>query len=229
MIGPENGASQPSASQHGQTSAERLIREAGVGLVEGLDAVVVDVETTGFLPAESTIIEIGAVRLCGPRVTGEFFSLVNPACPVPEPITKLTGITQDMVSQAPAARQALAAFLSFASGCVLVAHNAPFDVGFLTSGCRASGLDWPRAGVLDTAALARLILTQDHVPDYKLGTLAAFFATRTAPSHRALADAQATAEVLLGLLAFGAAAGRSAAPMPAAAGPGRRPLAAISA
>ncbi len=177
-------------------------------MVAGLDVVVVDVETTGFRPATATIIEIGAVRLSGRRVTGEFFSLVSPGpgVAVPEGITELTGITDDMVGGAPRAADALAAFLTFARGAVLVAHNAPFDMGFLLSGCRASGLAWPPTAVLDTAVLARTVLREEQVPDCKLATLAAYFGTRTAPCHRALADAQATGEVLLGLLDLVAAA-----------------------
>jgi DNA polymerase-3 subunit epsilon len=180
--------------------------------LDGVDLVVVDVETTGFRPESSTIIEIGAVRLRGGQVTGEFFSLVDPAAPIPPDITELTGITDAMVRVAPGGPAALAAFLTFAAGGVLVAHNAPFDLGFLTSGCRAAGLPWPPAGVLDTAVLARLVLSEEQVPDCKLATLAGFFATRTTPLHRALADAQATAEVLLGLLDL-AAKSRPAGPV----------------
>jgi DNA polymerase-3 subunit epsilon len=197
--------------------------------LDGMDLVVVDVETTGFRPEQATIIEIGAVRLSGGQVTGEFFSLVNPAMPIPPDITELTGITDAMVSRAPAGGPALAAFLTFATGCVLAAHNAPFDLGFLTSGCRASGIAWPPAAVVDTAVLARLVLSPDQVPDCKLATLAEFFSTQTTPSHRALADAQATAEVLLGLLAMVAAARRSGQGHWPAAGPGPRALAATSA
>jgi DNA polymerase-3 subunit epsilon len=189
----------------------------------GADVVVVDVETTGLAPDESTIIEIGAVRLSGGRVTGEFFSLVNPRTPIPPDITDLTGITDDMVGRAPSAAPALSAFLAFARGAVLAAHNAPFDLAFLTSGCRASGLAWPPAAVLDTAVLARLLLGPDQVPDSRLATLAEFFAARTTPSHRALADARATADVLLGLLARAAAthpaAPAAAPPAPGPAGP----------
>jgi DNA polymerase-3 subunit epsilon len=195
-------------------------REARARPLIGADLVVVDVETTGLVPAEATIIEIGAVRLSGAqvteaRVTGEFFSLVNPAIPIPPDITALTGITDAMVAAAPPAAAALGAFLAFARGAILVAHNAPFDLAFLTSGCRASGLAWPVAAVLDTAVLARLLLGPDQVPDCKLATLAGYFAVTTTPCHRALADAQATGEVLLGLLTAAAAA----APRPAVAGP----------
>ena len=124
----------------------------------GADVVVVDVETTGLAPDEATIIEIGAVRLAGGQVTGEFFSLVNPAIPIPPDITELTGITDAMVERAPSAAAALGAFLTFARGAVLAAHNAPFDLAFLTAGGRAAGLAWPPAAVLDTAVLARLLL-----------------------------------------------------------------------
>jgi DNA polymerase-3 subunit epsilon len=194
------------------------------GALDDLDLVVVDVETTGFLPEDATIIEIGAVRLGGAQVTGEFFSLVNPATPIPAAITELTGISDAMVSHAPPAVSALGAFLTFARGCVLVAHNAPFDLGFLTSGCRSSGLAWPAAAVLDTAVLARLLLGPDQVPDSKLATLAEYFATRVAPCHRALADAQATADVLLGLLevAAGRGPGRPGSGQEGSGRPGQR-------
>jgi DNA polymerase-3 subunit epsilon len=246
MIGPHNGppndtGAAPAHRGGIDPGADPGVPEWGVGLAEGLDVVVVDVETTGFLPGQDTIIEIGAVRLSGSRVTGEFYSLVNPAVPVPPGITELTGITDEMVSKAPPAAGALGAFLAFSRGSVLAAHNAPFDLGFLTSGCRASGLDWPRAAVLDTAVLARLVLTEDQVPDCKLATLAEFFGTRTAPCHRALADAQATCEVLTGLLRMVAAARRAqagqgapsawapSASASAPSAPGPRPLTAICA
>jgi DNA polymerase III epsilon subunit family exonuclease len=182
------------------------------GLLPGADLVVVDVETTGLVREQAALIEIGAVRLSGAQVTGEFFSLVSPADPVPADITELTGITDAMVRRAPSAEVALRAFLAFASGAVLVAHNAPFDLGFLTSGCAAANLPWPRAAVLDTAVLARLVLSPEQVPDCKLATLARYFGARVEPCHRALADAQATADVLLGLLDAVTAAARSPQP-----------------
>ncbi|HMH92947.1 MAG TPA: exonuclease domain-containing protein [Streptosporangiaceae bacterium] len=191
-------------------------REASARPLIGADVVVVDVETTGLAPDLATIIEIGAVRLSGGQVTGEFFSLINPATEIPPDITDLTGITDAMVAGAPPPAVALSAFLAFARGAVLAAHNAPFDLAFLTSGCRASGLTWPPAAVLDTAVLARQLLGPDQVPDCRLATLAGYFAVATTPCHRALADAQATGEVLLGLLAAAAAA-RPSAPGPAAA------------
>jgi DNA polymerase III subunit epsilon len=168
------------------------------------DLAVVDVETTGWQPGEATITEIGAVRLNAGQVTGEFSSLVRQGGPIPADICELTGITDAMVSRAPATATALQAFLSFTRGCVLVAHNAPFDVGFLTAACAACQVPWPPFGVIDTAVLARLLLGPSDVPDCRLATLAVYFGTRTAPCHRALADAKATAGVLSGLLGLAA-------------------------
>jgi len=162
--------------------------------------VIVDVETTGWLPEESSITEIGAVRVGGGQPELEFSALVNPGGPIPASITELTGITDAMVSQAPPVGAVLPGFLAFARGCVLTAHNAPFDIGFLSAACQGCRLPWPAFQVLDTAELARSVMSEAEVPDCKLATLAGFFGTRTRPCHRALADAKATAEILQGLL-----------------------------
>jgi len=127
---------------------------------------------------------------------GEFASLVNPGVPVPPGIADLTGITDWMLAAAPRLGAVLPGLLDFARGCVLVAHNAPFDLGFLIAGCADCGLTWPGFTVLDTVMLARRVMDPDEVPDCKLGTLAGFFGARTTPTHRALADARATADVL---------------------------------
>jgi DNA polymerase III subunit epsilon len=162
--------------------------------------VIVDVETTGWLPEEAGITEIGAVRVSAGQLLGEFSALVNPGAAIPADVAALTGITDAMVSRAPPVSRVLPVFLAFASGCMLAAHNAPFDVGFLTAACAASGLPWPAVPVLDTAVLARAVLGQDEVPDCRLATLASFFGAPTLPCHRALPDAKATADVLQGLL-----------------------------
>lgn len=175
-----------------------------IGLLASLSLVVVDVETTGWEPEQAELTEIGAVRLTGGQLTGEFSSLIRPTRPIPADITALTGITEDMVGHAPLAGPALRAFLAFAGDCVLVAHNAPFDLGFLTATCAETGICWPSVAVLDTAVLARLLLTEHDVPDCRLATLADYFAARTAPCHRALPDAKATADVLAGLLGLAA-------------------------
>jgi len=166
-----------------------------------VDFVIVDVETTGWLPEEAGITEVGAVRIGDGRPPAEFSALVNPGHPIPGDITALTGITDAMVSQAPPIGAVLPGFLAFARGCVLTAHNAPFDLGFLTAACGGCSIPWPTFPVLDTAALARSVLGETEVADCKLATLADFFGARTRPCHRALADAKATADVLQGLLA----------------------------
>ncbi len=157
---------------------------------------VIDLETTGWSPGVAAITEIAAVRVRGGRRQGEFASLVNPGVPVPPGIEDLTGISDWMLAAAPRLPAVLPGLLDFADRCVLVAHNAPFDVGFLQAACAECGLAWPRFTVLDTVMLARQLMDPDEVPDCKLGTLAGFFRARTAPSHRALADARATADVL---------------------------------
>lgn len=160
---------------------------------------VVDLETTGGAETDM-ITEFGAVRVRGGQVIGEFQTLVNPRTHIPALIAVLTGITNQMVAQAPTLRQVLPAFLAFAQGSVIVAHNAPFDVGFLRRACASLEYPFPRWPVLDTAALARTILLRDEVPNCKLATLARHFRTTVAPNHRALSDAQATVDVFHALL-----------------------------
>jgi len=173
---------------------------AGVELAQlelaGLEFAVIDLETTGWSPQAAAITEIAAVRVRGGVRLGEFASLVNPGMPVPPGIEDLTGISDWMLAAAPGVAAVLPGLLRFARGCVLVAHNAPFDVGFLLAACTASGLAWPGFTVLDTVMLARHVMDPDEVADCKLGTLAAFFRAGTSPCHRALADARATADVL---------------------------------
>jgi DNA polymerase-3 subunit epsilon len=162
--------------------------------------VVLDLETTGGAPDGNGITEIGAVKVQGGEQLGEFGTLVNPGGPIPPFITVLTGITEAMVAPAPTIAEALPALLEFLGGAVFVAHNAPYDTGFLKAACAQHGYRWPMPRVLDTAQLARKVLIQDEVPNHRLGTLAAYFRTATVPNHRALADARATVEVLHALI-----------------------------
>jgi DNA polymerase III subunit epsilon len=167
---------------------------------DAVEFIIVDVETTGWSPREHRITEIGAVRMRGGRVQGEFTALVNPGQPIPDDIVALTGISNEMAAAAPPLCTVLPGFLEFARGGLLTAHNAPFDVAFLAAACAGCGLPWPGGPVLDTVAVARHVLADGEVPNCKLGTLADFFSTPVLPRHRALADAQATAAVLNGLL-----------------------------
>src|SRR5262245_33155494 len=161
---------------------------------------VVDLETTGGSASGGAgITEIGAVKVRGGEVVGEFQTLVNPQTSIPAFIAVLTGITDGMVATAPTIGEALPAFLEFARGSVLVAHNAPFDVGFLRHYSEELALGWPTFEVVDTARLARRVLHRDEAPNCKLATLARVFHSPTTPIHRALDDAQATVHVLHGL------------------------------
>jgi DNA polymerase III subunit epsilon len=173
-----------------------VVPDYGAVPLARLGFAVIDLETTGWSPGAAAITEVGAVRVVGGRRQGEFASLVNPGIPVPPGIEALTGITDWMLAAAPKLPAVLPGLLEFAEGCVLVAHNAPFDIGFLVAACGDCGLAWPGFTVLDTVMLARQVMDPDEVPDCKLGTLAGFFRSRTAPAHRALADARATADVL---------------------------------
>ena len=166
--------------------------------------VVVDLETTGGSPQQGcAITEIGAVKVRGGQVLGEFKTFVNPGVPIPPFITVLTGITEAMVLPAPKIGEAFPAFLEFAGSAqesVLVAHNAKFDLGFLKAAAAQLNYRWPNYRTLDTVTLARRALAHDEVPNRKLSTLATFFRTEVKPTHRALDDAQTTVEVLHGLL-----------------------------
>ena len=184
------------------TAVERYqqvsIDELGTPLAD-VTFVVVDLETTGGSPKDSAITEIGAVKIRGGEVLGEFQTLVDPGRAIPPYISVLTGITTTMVAAAPRIGAVLPAFLEFARGAVLVAHNAPVRPRFLKAACAGNGMAWPAAASVDTAVLARRLLTRDEVPNCRLATLAPFFRATTSPTHRALDDARATVDVLHGL------------------------------
>ncbi|WP_241665722.1 DEDD exonuclease domain-containing protein [Prescottella subtropica] len=162
--------------------------------------VVVDLETTGGSAATDAITEIGAVRVRGGEILGEMATLVDPDREIPPYIVELTGITTAMVRGAPRMETVLPAFLEFAGGAVLVAHNAGFDIGFLKAAAARLDLPWPPFQVLCTVKLARRILGRDEAPSVKLSALARLFGADTTPTHRALDDARATVDVLHALI-----------------------------
>lgn len=192
-----------SSAAQGATSrweSQRSFDELGRPLRD-ITFCVVDLETTGgSAEGGSMITEIGAVKVRGGEVLGEFQTLVNPRTEIPAFIAVLTGITNSMVSDAPPIESALPSFLEFAAGCVLVAHNAPFDVGFLKYFAEQQGRPWPTFEVLDTARLARRVITRDDAPNCKLSSLAKAFGSPVTPNHRALEDARATVHVLHGMM-----------------------------
>lgn len=160
---------------------------------------VVDLETTGGSPGRAKITEIAAVRVRGFHCTETFSTLVDPGHPIPAVITAITAIDDEMVAGQPDIAAALPLLLDFCGDDVLVAHNAPFDLRFLNYERRRLLGSYFTQPWVDTLALARRLLN-GLVPRHDLATLAAWAGTPTQPCHRALADAQATAELLITFL-----------------------------
>jgi DNA polymerase III epsilon subunit family exonuclease len=191
------------------TGDARLVwRGASVGLADAPGAetllesatfVVFDLETTGLSPASSRIVEIGAQRVERLALADSFETLVNPGVPLPVAITALTGIGREDVRAAPDADLAVRRFLSFAGDAVLVAHNARFDMGFLDRAVERLTGRRVASPVVDTVWLARRLLA-GRTSRFGLQPLSHFFGTAATPCHRALADAQATAEILIALI-----------------------------
>jgi DNA polymerase III epsilon subunit family exonuclease len=166
--------------------------------------VVLDLETSGASPKSgSAITEIGAVKVCGGAVIGTFETFINPRTPISQFITELTGITDQMLADAPSIDTVLPVLIEFLGNpneTVFVAHNASFDLSFLKAAARLHGYLWPDFRVIDTIKAARHVLTKDDVANFQLGTLAQYFRTSVTPNHRALDDARATVDVLHGVI-----------------------------
>lgn len=162
--------------------------------------IVLDLETTGASPQNGCgITEIGAIAVRGGEILGEFSTFVNPLIPLPDYITNLTGITDEMLVDAPLIDQVFPEFIEFIDqhdDVHLVAHNAPFDIGFLKAAAAFLSYEWPKYEVIDTVKLARRVIDRSEILNYKLGTLSQFFDTKALPNHRALDDVKTTVEVL---------------------------------
>jgi DNA polymerase III subunit epsilon len=191
---PARRPSRPTTSEFRQGSLDDL----GAPLVD-TTFVVVDLETTGGSPGTDTITEVGAVKVRGGACLGTFQTLVNPGRAIPPAITVLTGITESMVARAPRIESVLPALVEFMGDAVIVGHNVRFDVGFLQAALERAERPPLTAPTVDTVALARRLL-RDEVPNCKLGTLADRLRLSHRPSHRALDDALATADLLHVLL-----------------------------
>lgn len=180
---------------------QSTIQEIGTPL-HAVRFVVLDLETSGGAPhLGAAITEIGAVKVRGGELLETFSTLVNPRHPIPSYITDLTGIDDAMVYDAPPIEAVLPDLFNFLDdeSTVFVAQNAPFDLSFLKFAAREHGYQWPALRVLDTAILARRVLSKDEAPNCKLGTLAQVFGAEVKPNHRALDDAKATVDVLHGI------------------------------
>ena len=156
--------------------------------------VVFDIETTGFSPVKNKIIEIGAVRVENGVITDRMDEFVDPEVPIPFEIERLTGINDAMVMGAETIGPVLGRFLEFSRGAVLVAHNASFDVGFISHNASVLGYEF-QPTVMDTVALARVLLP--NLNRYKLDTVAKALNVSLENHHRAVDDAEATAGIFL--------------------------------
>src|SRR5215204_3165095 len=168
-------------------------------LLKDLDFVVVDVEATGAKTPPNRLIELGAYRIRGGRVVDKFVSLVNPEIPIPRFVATLTGISNDMVRDAPVFADVAPRWLDFVSDSVLVAHNAPFDTSFLN---HEISRVYPGHRMVNphlcTVRLSRRALPE--ISNHRLETIAKHFSISIASRHRAGSDALATAEIFILLL-----------------------------
>lgn len=155
-----------------------------------------DIETTGLSAARDKITEIGAVKVENGIITDKFSTFVNPEMPIPQKITQLTGITDEMVKDAPSQSEAVSAFLEFAGDNVLVAHNAPFDTSFIAKACEDMGREYNYTSI-DTVAISRAILTD--IKNCKLDTVAKFLRLGEFNHHRATDDAEMLAKIFITL------------------------------
>ena len=155
-----------------------------------------DIETTGLSAARDKITEIGAVKVENGIITDTFSTFANPEMPIPQKITQLTGITDDMVKDAPSQSEAVGAFLEFAGDNVLVAHNAPFDTSFIAKACEDMGREYNYTSI-DTVAISRAILTD--IKNCKLDTVAKFLRLGDFNHHRATDDAEILARIFINL------------------------------
>ena len=162
------------------------------------ESVVFDIETTGLSKNDCKITEIGAVKIKNGEITERFNTFVNPLCPIPEDIQKLTSITDEMVADAPLIETALAEFLSFVGDRLLIAHNADFDTGFIRIAAERCGVEFNNP-YLDTLALSRYI--NADMKSHKLDVLAKHYKLEDFHHHRACDDAEILAKIYFAMTA----------------------------
>lgn len=177
----------------------------GKALIEGLsgydineELIVFDTETTGLAPASERITEIGAVKLRGLEIVEEFHTFVNPEKSIPDNIVHLTGITDEMVKDAPYEAEAFRSFAEFCGKAPLIAHNAPFDTGFLRVGFARAGLEYDYAAI-DTVKICRA--AAPNLKSHKLDSMAKHYGLGGFNHHRATDDARMLAQIFIRIIA----------------------------
>ncbi|SFP91903.1 DNA polymerase-3 subunit alpha [Lachnospiraceae bacterium XBB1006] len=158
--------------------------------------VVFDLETTGLSAISDTIIEIGAVKVEAGVITDRFSTFVNPKVPIPFRIEQLTSINDEMVMNAPTIDVVLPQFMEFCKGAIMVAHNAEFDMGFVSAECEKQGIPCEFT-VVDTVAMARTLIPT--IAKYKLDQVAKALKIDLGHHHRAVDDAECTAHIFIKL------------------------------
>lgn len=169
-----------------------VVRPRGQSLEDSY--VVFDIETTGLSPKFCKIIEIGAVKVEHGEITGEYSTFVNPELPIPYSTTQLTGITDEMVMEAPTIDIILPEFLEFVGESVLVAHNAKFDTGFIRKFASELGLKIKNT-ILDTMTLSHILCSE--LGKFTLDRVCKHLGVKLENHHRAVDDAAATADIFL--------------------------------
>ena len=160
--------------------------------IEEENYIVFDIETTGFDPYKDRIIEIGAVKMQGSKVIERYSTFLNPQIPIPKHIEELTGINDEMVKDAPLIEDALPEFLEFIGDNTLVAHNANFDVGFISQKAQNIGIEIDPP-VIDTLQWSRNI--RKDKSRHGLKNICKDYNINLDNHHRAVDDAEATAEI----------------------------------
>lgn len=194
----------PEDEQNGSHAGQELLLERLIrfipslrGLIHNLPLVIFDFETTGLDPNSDRIIEVGGIRVESGKAVQEFSYLIQPDIPLPATASKVTGITAAMLEGQPRIEEIMQPFLKFIDGCILVAHNAEFDMAFLRNACRRLGyrIEWP---CFCTLKMARVLLPQ--LESRNLDSLAAHYGLVFEARHRSVGDCKVTSSVLQSLL-----------------------------
>ncbi|MGB6129850.1 MAG: PolC-type DNA polymerase III [Psychrilyobacter sp.] len=178
--------------------AVKMVKNARDNIIEDETYIVFDIETTGFDPHNDEVTEIGAVKLKGTKIIDRFSTFVNPNKPIPENIVKLTGITDELVADAPQIEEVLPKFLEFSKDATMVAHNAKFDIGFIQTKLKSRLDQNYDPAVIDTLLWGRNILKD--LKRHNLKAMAKHLGVELDNHHRAVDDAEATAHIFVKMM-----------------------------
>ena len=201
----------PEAMEAGEATGLKIIYGTDINFVDDFEKivsnydnsknynnyVVFDIETTGLSSRNDKITEIGAVKIIDGIIVDRFSQLINPEKEIPQVVVELTGISNSLVENEPTIEEVIPKFYEFSKDSVLVAHNAKFDISFIRREYKNNNLEFNHP-ILDTLVLARATMT--HMKRFNLGTLCKNLGVSLVGAHRAVNDAEATAEVFIKLI-----------------------------